>query len=135
MVNVPPITICEPGQPKIFTYAQASVLIPVLGRITCRTLKHLNPILRKMSDVPKTDPRYCEAEKVYQDTVQRWVNQVIRLGVEAKGMWIVDFDCGYGYLCWRYPEEHLLYFHDYHESFNQRRKLRMNSPELWEQSH
>lgn len=132
MMKLPFITICEPGQPKVFSYTEASALVPLLQRITRNTLKQLNPVLHKISYFPKTDPKHGDAEKVYQDIVQRWVNKMIRLGIEVKGLWIADFDCGYGYFCWKYPEETLLYFHKYHQGFSQRRKLSMNTSELWQ---
>jgi hypothetical protein len=37
------------------------------------------------------------------------------LGVEVKGPWLVDFDNGEGYYCWRWPEEELCWFHGYED--------------------
>ena len=39
------------------------------------------------------------------------------LGLEVKGPWLVDFDCGSGLYCWRWPEVKLEYFHGYDEGF------------------
>ena len=36
---------------------------------------------------------------------------------EIKGLWLVDFDSGAGYYCWKYPEPSLDYFHGYEEGF------------------
>ena len=45
------------------------------------------------------------------------------LGVEVKGPWLVDFDSGAGYYCWRWPEEELAYFHAYDEGFHHRTRI------------
>jgi hypothetical protein len=45
------------------------------------------------------------------------------LGLEVKGLWLVDFDNGSGYYCWRWPEEDLAYFHGYDEGFDGRVRI------------
>ena len=49
--------------------------------------------------------------------VAAWVRAMEALGVEVEGRWLVDFDHGRGYYCWRWPEERLDYFHGYDEGF------------------
>lgn len=64
--------------------------------------------------------RYESAEGVeeqQQEIVSGWVRQITALGMEVKGLWLVDFDSGAGYYCWKYPEPSLDYFHDYEEGF------------------
>ncbi len=39
------------------------------------------------------------------------------LGAEVKGLWLVDWDSGDGYFCWRFPEAALAFFHTYEEGF------------------
>ena len=64
-------------------------------------------------------------EKAYRQVaaVSDWARQVIELGLEVKGAWLVDFDNGSGYYCWRYPEEDLLYFHSYDDGFKGRMRI------------
>ena len=38
----------------------------------------------------------------------------------VKGLWLVDWDCGDGYYCWRYPEASIAHFHGYDDGFNGR---------------
>ncbi len=45
------------------------------------------------------------------------------LGVEVKGLWLVDFDNGSGYYCWRWPERELAFFHGYDEGFAGRTRI------------
>ena len=47
----------------------------------------------------------------------------MKMGIEVKGLWLIDFDNGSGYYCWQYPEESLQYFHGYEEGFGGRVKL------------
>jgi hypothetical protein len=47
----------------------------------------------------------------------RWARAMEALGLEVKGLWLVDFDNGSGYYCWRWPEPDLGWFHGYDEGF------------------
>jgi hypothetical protein len=58
-----------------------------------------------------------------QRVVGRWADSVMGLGIDVKGIWLVDFDNGSGYYCWQYPEESLQYFHGYEDGFGGRVKL------------
>ncbi|MBW2269158.1 MAG: DUF2203 domain-containing protein [Deltaproteobacteria bacterium] len=55
--------------------------------------------------------------------LSRWVRAMEALGVEVKGLWLVDFDNGLGYYCWRWPEERLEFFHGYDEGFDSRIRI------------
>lgn len=55
--------------------------------------------------------------------VEQWARDMEALGVEVKGAWLVDFDSGAGYYCWRWPEEELAYFHAYDEGFDNRTRI------------
>ena len=45
------------------------------------------------------------------------------MGAQVKGLWLVDFDNGDGYYCWRHPESAITHFHDYDEGFAGRMKI------------
>ena len=49
-----------------------------------------------------------------------WARELTALGLEIKGLWLVDFDSGAGYYCWKYPEPALDHFHGYDEGFTGR---------------
>ena len=66
-------------------------------------------------------PEVARSEQ--QRVVQRWAESVMGLGIDVKGVWLVDFDNGSGYYCWQYPEESLQYFHGYEDGFRGRVKL------------
>ena len=49
--------------------------------------------------------------------------EVTTLGVEIKGLWLVDFDNGSGYYCWQHPEPSLSHYHGYEDGFAGRMKI------------
>jgi len=52
-----------------------------------------------------------------RDVVTGWAEEVRSLGLEAKGLWLVDFDNGEGYYCWSYPESAITHYHGYDDGF------------------
>ncbi len=76
------------------------------------------------------NPRMQEVERQYEIIVKAWVGKMERLGLVVKGLWLVDFDTGDGYICWKFPELKLGHYHGYHEGFGGRRPLREIIEEL-----
>jgi hypothetical protein len=95
---------------RIFSYEEATALLPRVQRAT-------ESAVARIADLSEEDP------DAYQEVITEWAESVIGLGVEVKGLWLVDFDSGGGYYCWRYPEAALEYFHGYEEGFGGRVKL------------
>ncbi|MGN6184063.1 MAG: DUF2203 family protein [Thermoanaerobaculia bacterium] len=95
---------------RIFTYEQALALWPDVQRITHEAVQRIDALASDQA----TD---------YQRVVQEWAETIIDMGIEVKGLWLVDFDSGGGYYCWRHPEPALEYFHGYEEGFGGRVKL------------
>jgi len=91
---------------KLFTYEEAVALLPEVQRLT-----------RAAAAEVEQSPETAEA------VVEGWAEAVMALGIEVKGLWLIDFDNGSGYYCWRYPEPALEYFHGYEEGFRGRVKL------------
>lgn len=96
----------EPSTRRIFTFAEAREMLPRVAEITA------DAVLR-YARLPESK----ESEEERQRVVRDWVNQIASLGAEIKGLWLVDFDSGSGYYCWRFPEPALEYFHGYEEGF------------------
>jgi len=97
---------------KIFSYEDASALLPAIQQMT------EDAVMR----VESLDEGSASADD-YQRIVQQWADGVMSLGIDVKGLWLVDFDNGSGYYCWQYPEESLQYFHGYEDGFRGRVKL------------
>jgi len=96
---------------KTFSYEEAAELLPEVQRLTTGAVQEVDALA---SDAPRDEA---------QQIVGRWAESVMKMGVEVKGLWLVDFDNGSGYYCWRYPEESLQYFHGYEDGFGGRVKL------------
>jgi hypothetical protein len=109
-------------RPKPFSYEEATALLPLIRQITADAVDSLTSLLEKGEDFDGSDiPPEIAAE--YQKLTTQWASRVIELGVEVKGLWLVDFDSGSGYYCWKHPEPALEYFHSYEEGFSGRVKL------------
>ena len=95
---------------RIFSYEQAVALLPEVQRLTSEAVREVDAI------------ESTEADE-YETVVTRWAEAVMALGIEVKGLWLVDFDSGAGYYCWRHPEPALEFFHGYEEGFGGRVQL------------
>jgi regulator of sirC expression with transglutaminase-like and TPR domain len=93
-------------QRKIFTLEEARSLLPKVKEITSEAVF-------KFARLAEAE----ETEEERQGVVGAWAREILALGAEIKGLWLVDFDSGAGYYCWKYPETSLEYFHDYEEGF------------------
>ncbi len=91
---------------RVFTLAEAREMLPRVRQITSEAVARYD----SLGDDPET-------EEERRGLVREWVRQLSALGVEIKGLWLVDFDSGAGYYCWKYPEPSLGYFHGYEEGF------------------
>jgi hypothetical protein len=95
---------------RIFSYEEAVALLPEVQRLTAGAVERIDEI---------TAESIAEA----QDVVAEWAESLLDMGLDVKGLWLVDFDSGAGYYCWQHPEPALEYFHGYEEGFPGRVKL------------
>jgi hypothetical protein len=116
--------------PRVFTLAEARSVFPLVRRITEAAYHELEPVRRKLEAMIPANPRMQQVERQYETIVKAWVGKMERLGLVVKGLWLVDFDTGDGYLCWKFPELKLGHYHGYHEGFGARRPLREIIEEL-----
>ena len=115
--------IVPTGDPRVFSLSEAKALFPLVRRITQTAYAELEPVRKSLEALLPTDPRIAEVEHQYEAVVKRWVGKMERLGLVVKGLWLVDFDTGDGYLCWKFPELRLAHYHGYSEGFGNRRPL------------
>ncbi len=80
-------------------------------------------LLEKLPENAKTSDELTAVEREIDQRVSRWAREMEALGVEVKRPWLVDFDNGSGYFCWRWPEEQLEFFHGYDEGFEGRLRI------------
>src|SRR5258708_3402308 len=111
------------NDPRVFTLAEAQELFPIVQRITRTTHAELEPYRRALETMTPMSPQLKQVERRYEAVVRNWVGKMERLGLVVKGLWLVDFDTGDGYLCWKFPELRIGHYHGYDEGFAGRRRL------------
>jgi hypothetical protein len=92
----------------------------MLGEVRQRTgtaVAELEPLLAEREEIADGAPERQALDVRIQKVISGWVRSMEALGLEVKGLWLVDFDNGSGYYCWKWPEEQLEYFHGYDEGF------------------
>jgi len=98
--------LLRPAAKKVFTLGEARAALPRVRELTSDAVFRFARL-----------GEGGEAETERQEIVADWAREVLSLGAEIKGLWLVDFDSGAGYYCWKYPEPSLEYFHGYEEGF------------------
>ncbi|MBS1269065.1 MAG: hypothetical protein MAG794_00007 [Gammaproteobacteria bacterium] len=111
------------GEPRMFTLAEAQALLPLIQNITEQAAEELAPVKKRLDNMLATDPRTPGVQSEYEDVIKLWVSKLERLGVVVTGLWLVDFDTGDGYLCWKYPELRIAHYHGYDEGYAGRSPL------------
>ena len=101
---------------KVFTYDEAARLLPEVRRIT-------DEAYHAVEEISETAASAEAAQPAVEAVVTRWANDVMNMGIDVKGLWLIDFDSGSGYYCWRHPEPGLQFFHGYEEGFRGRVQL------------
>jgi hypothetical protein len=104
----------------IFSLAQASALLPQVKLLTADAVIRAEAITAELQQLPEADPGHAQLREALRDTVDSWAAAVGGLGLEAKGLWLVDFDNGDGYYCWKYPEQVISHYHGYEDGFSGR---------------
>ena len=106
-----------------FTLAEAQRLLPRVRALTEQAVQAADQLSSAIQGMAKTDPTRAATVTELEGVVAAWTGQVQALGLEVKGLWLVDFDNGDGYYCWQYPEAAILHYHGYQDGFPGRMKI------------
>jgi hypothetical protein len=109
--------------PQSWSLDAARELLPDVRRRTAQAVAEVEELVPQRESLPEGTGARARLEQRIQQAVSRWIRAMEALGVEVKGAWLVDFDNGRGYYCWRWPEERLEYFHGYEEGFEGRVRI------------
>lgn len=111
------------NQKLIFTLEEANALIPLIRRFTKESILRSERILLQMQrdGIDEFEEQRLRAH--YEEAIREWSSKVHKLGAYSKGLWIVDFDNGFGFFCWRYPETEITHYHEYHAGYDLRRPI------------
>lgn len=107
---------------RSWTLDSARAMLPEVRRRTAEAFAEVEK-LEAERDAAADEPARRSVERRITRAVSRWVRAMEALGVDVKGPWLVDFDCGRGCYCWRWPEERLDYYHGYEEGFEGRVRI------------
>jgi hypothetical protein len=108
------------GERPIFSLQQARELLPDIKHLTADAVRRAETLASQLQGLADDDPDHLQLTSAPRDVVNTWADEVRALGLEAKGLWLVDFDNGEGYYCWCYPEEGITHYHGYEEGFSGR---------------
>jgi hypothetical protein len=123
--------VFEFNRHSILNFQQASQLLSLVYKITVDADQELDLLTGKLN-LFKQEMKTQEStnlEDQIQKLINKWESKIIKLGLEPKGIWLVDFDVGDGYYCWKYPELELKFWHGYKDGFSGRRPIDENNKE------
>lgn len=106
-----------PTHKRIFSYDEAAAMLPEVRRLTAEAYENVEAL----SGIGRTGAHATRSR--VDEIVTGWARGLLERGLAIKGLWLVDFDNGSGYYCWRYPEEGLQYYHGYEEGFQGRVRI------------
>ena len=107
----------RPRGRRTFSYDEALLLFPIVRDLTDAAVRQVEALINRMQSRDEAESREGEIQEAYENIVAAWTAEVTALGCEVKGLWLVDWDSGDGYYCWRYPEDTVGHFHTYDEGF------------------
>jgi hypothetical protein len=112
-----------PEERPIFSLDQARELLPHVKHMTADAVRRAESLAAQLHGIPEDDPEHATLRAALSEVVNGWAEALQTLGVEAKGLWLVDFDNGDGYYCWCYPEPSITHYHGYGDGFAGRMKI------------
>lgn len=95
------------NQKRTFLGSDAEKLLPVVKRITQEAVGRAESLAVRYEALPPAHPSRPDLERELNDVILAWAAKIQKLGAEAKGLWLVDFDHGDRVMGWRYPEAEL----------------------------
>lgn len=119
---------------SVFSLSEARQLLPLINRMTKTAADRVQVLIAKIeaksraveADRQEIDVYESQASQIIQD----WQTKVQKLGGLPKGIWIVDFDSGDGYFCWKFPEATIEHWHSYRDGYTKRKRLFTEEAEI-----
>lgn len=112
-----------------FNLDSARQMLSLVYRITSDVDQQFQDLTSRITAAQNTKDikTATELEIQVQELIQRWENKISKLGLEPKGIWLVDFDAGNGFYCWKYPELEIKFWHAYKDGFTGRKPIDANN--------
>ena len=107
----------EPRGSRTFTLAEAQAMLGEVRETTEQAVREAERLSDELQRLSRSDPAHAHALRQLEAVVQGWARRIQKMGIVANGLWLVDFDNGEGYYCWKYPEPAIRHYHGYDEGF------------------
>lgn len=98
-------------------------MLPEVKALTADTVRNVERLTARLQRISEADASRVQVESKIEAAIRTWAAAIQAMGLEPKGLWLVDFDNGEGYYCWCYPEDTVAHFHDYDGGFGGRMKI------------
>ncbi len=109
---------------KVYSIIEVDRILPIVRRITQEYVEKVQVLMARFESAKgRHDHKLPQIEREINEAVQSWQSKLEKLGLKTKGLWIADFASGDGYFCWKYPEEKVNFWHQYHDGFGGRVKI------------
>lgn len=118
------VEIISISRRAVFDLKEARRVLPVIRRVTQELSGQVEILLTRLEGVPTSQmATICELENKVNEIISQWHEKIRKLGAHPKGLWLVDFDFGEGYYCWKYPEPEIMHWHGYNDRFTGRKMI------------
>jgi len=113
----------ETPERRTFTLHDATLVLPEVKEITAGAVREAERLAGQLQGLSEAHPEHAVLSEALSAVLKEWSDAIKDLGLEPKGLWLVDFDNGDGYYCWAYPETSITHYHAYDEGFAGRMKI------------
>ncbi len=115
------------NQRRTFNLQDATEILPVIRRITAEWCQRVESLIARLESMnPEHTESIAALENEINEGIKAWHEKIRKLGAHPKGLWLVDFDSGEGFYCWKYPEHKITHWHSYENGFSGRVPLEQN---------
>lgn len=115
------MSIIEINRCRTFTLEEARTVLPIIFKITQSHNQKVEALIDRIEALGGSNESLVAAlESDVNQLIHDWQTKVQKLGAFPKGLWLVDFDTGDGYFCWKYPERDIEFWHRYTDGFSKR---------------